>query len=347
LIPLSERQTYIELISTAMKSGARKQIACDEIGISVRTYQRWIKSGQGDQRPLAKRPIPVNKLTKEERNKIVTVCSEPRFASLPPSQIVPILADTGVYIASESSFYRVLKEEDLLHHRGRAKPRGTFKKPTSYTADGPNQVWTWDISYLPTRTIGLFFYLYMIVDIFSRKIVGWEVHLNESGELAAELLERSILSEQCIKNSLVLHSDNGAPMKSLTMLAKMYDLGVIASRGRPRVSNDNPYSESLFRTVKYCPQWPSTGFEDLDTARAWVANFVTWYNLSHRHSRINYVTPNERHEGTHIDILSKRQILYEAQRKINPHRWSGNARNWSPIPLVDLNPERREESIAA
>jgi len=329
-----------------MQAGARKQVACEELGISSRTFQRWSKSNEGDQRPVVSRPRPTNKLTDFERKRILDISSEEQFASLPPSQIVPILADKGIYIASEASFYRVLKEEGLLHHRGRAKAPGTYKKPTTYTATGPNQVWSWDISYLPTRVIGQHFYLYMIEDIFSRKIVGWEVHPNESGELAAELLERSVWSEKCVRNSLVLHSDNGSPMKSQTMLAKMYDLGVLPSRGRPRVSNDNPYSESLFRTVKYCPQWPSEGFDGIEDARVWVAKFVTWYNHQHRHSRINFVTPNERHQGEHIEILKKRSKLYNDQKKRNPNRWSGCTRDWTPIESVDLNPRRHEDKAA-
>ena len=191
----------------------------------------------------------------------------------------------------------------MLHHRGKAKTRRANNKPTSHTATKANEVWSWDISYLPTTVIGLHYYLYMIEDIYSRKIVGWEVHTKETGEQAAELLERSIWLEKCRKQNLVLHSDNGAPMKSLTMQAKMHDLGVISSGTRPRVSNDNPYSESLFRTVKYCPRWPSEGFNSLDGARKWVKGFVYWYNNEHRHSRIKFVTPNQRHQGLDIEIL--------------------------------------------
>ena len=345
MIPHSERLKLATLINTAILAGARKQVACQEAGISIRTLQRWSKSkNEGDQRPEAVRPPPVNKLTDAERKEIIEICCELQFVNLPPSQIVPILADSGVYIASESSFYRVLKDEGLLHHRGRAKPRGSIKKPTSHVAGGPNKVWSWDISYLPTTVIGQYNYLYMIEDIYSRKIVGWEVHHNESGELASELLERAIWSEKCVKNSLVLHSDNGSPMKSLTLLAKMYDLGVMPSRSRPRVSNDNPFSESLFRTVKYCPQWPSEGFACLEDARSWVARFVGWYNNEHRHSRINFVTPAQRHRGEHIALLRKRQKLYAKQKQRNPNRWSGTTRNWTPIGSVDLNPERTAEA---
>ena len=133
---------------------------------------------------------------------------------------------------------------------------------------------------------GKYYYLYLIEDIYSRKTVGWEVHENEDGAKAAVLLQRSVISEQCLREPLVLHSDNGTPMKLATLLSKMYELGITPSRGRPRVSNDNPYSEALFRTLKYCPQWPTKGFGTLDAARCWVRDFIRWYNHEHRHSRI-------------------------------------------------------------
>jgi transposase InsO family protein len=295
-----------------------------------------------DKRPSAVKAAPTSKLTENERQKILEVCNSEEFATLPPSQIVPILADRGDYIASESSFYRVLKANNMLQHRGRAKARTGHTKPASYRAQKANEVWSWDISYLPTRVIGQHYYLYMIEDIYSRKVVGWEVHDNESGKLAAQLLERTVWAEKCVKKNVVLHSDNGAPMKSYTMLAKMYELGVASSRSRPRVSNDNPYSESLFRTVKYCPRWPSEGFESLDKAREWVKEFTTWYNNEHRHSRIKFVTPNQRHEGLDKAILEARAALYQQKKNEHPQRWSKKARNWQPIGAVDLNPEKEE-----
>ncbi len=346
MISLPDRQHYVTLIDQAISSGAGKSKACSEIGLSIRTLQRWQMSDElsVDRRPTAERPKPANKLSEGERQAIIDVCNEVEFAASPPSQIVPILADKGKYIASESSFYRVLKAENMLHHRGKAKARSGHKKPTSYTARKANEVWSWDISYLPTPVIGQHYYLYMIEDIYSRKVVGWEVHHNETGEQAADLLERSVWSEKCRKQDLVLHSDNGAPMKSLTLQAKMYDLGVTSSRSRPRVSNDNPYSESLFRTVKYCPRWPSEGFKSLDNAREWVKEFVSWYNTEHRHSRIKFVTPNQRHEGLDVVILEKRKELYQQKRNEHPERWSGAERNWEPEGAVELNPEQHKQA---
>lgn len=332
------------MINTAIQSGARQRLACDTVGISQRSFQRWTRDGkvQADQRTLTPRPEPANKLTQAERERILKTCNQSEYANLPPSQIVPQLADKGVYIGSESSFYRVLHEADQQHHRGRTKPGKTMKAPTTHTAWCANQVWSWDISYLPSSVRGLYFYLYLIMDIYSRKIVGWEVHACEGGEQAAQLIERAVLCEHCFRMPLVLHSDNGSPMKSQTMLMKLYDLGIAPSRSRPRVSNDNPFSESLFRTLKYCPQWPSDGFESIEAARQWVNEFVLWYNHEHRHSAIRFVTPQQRHLGEDEQILCERERLYEQAKRAHPGRWSANTRNWKTVGPVTLNPERLE-----
>jgi transposase InsO family protein len=286
---------------------------------------------------------PTNKLSEAEREAIISVANEPAYASLPPSQIVPVLLDQGVYLGSESSFYRVLKDREQLNHRGRSQAPKNTHRPTSYTAHGPNKVWSWDITYLASRVKGQFYYLYLLEDIYSRKIVGYEVHEQECGEHAAELLQRCLLREQCINQPLVLHSDNGAPMKSLTMKAKMEELGVLPSYSRPRVSNDNPFSEALFRTLKYRPEWPSSGFESLSKARDWVQSFSVWYNTKHRHSKLNFVTPVQRHSGKDRMLLGKRKEVLEAAKAANPNRWSKGVRNCEPKGPVTLNPEKKIE----
>ena len=274
------------------------------------------------------------------------VCNRPEFASLPPTQIVPRLADCGKYIASESSFYRVLKAENQLHHRGRAHAPSR-KKPTTHVATGPNQVYSWDITYCPTAVRGLYYYLYMIVDIYSRKIVGYEVHDRECGGFAAELVEKTVLRENCFLKPLVLHSDNGSPMKSSTLLAKLYELGIEPSRGRPRVSNDNPFSESLFKTMKYGPIWPVNGFDGLSQARDWVQSFIDWYNTEHRHSAIKFVTPEERHQQQDSAILQRRAEVYEKAKASHPGRWSGSIRDWQPVTSVSLNPDYSTSDLEA
>ena len=203
------RQTATLLIEGAVTAGARRAKACAELEVSVRTLRRWTKDGQvhPDQRPLVPRPEPANKLSAAERTAVLDVCNSTEFASLPPSQIVPKLADQGRYLASESSFYRILRADGQQHHRGRAKSPIRHKPPTSYKASAPCEVWTWDITWMPGPALGMFFYLYLIVDIFSRKIVGWEVHERESAELAAVLIRQTVLAEGCTLRPLVLHAD--------------------------------------------------------------------------------------------------------------------------------------------
>ena len=341
MISTPHRQTAVALINEAITAGARRAIACAALEISDRTLRRWTKDGQihADQRPLVPRPEPANKLSASERAAVLDLCNSTEFASLPPSQIVPKLADQGRYLASESSFYRILRANGQQHHRGRAKPPVRRKPPASYKASAPCEVWTWDITWMPGPVAGMFFYLYLIVDIFSRKIVGWEVHERESAELAAMLIRKAVLAERCTLRPLVLHADNGSPMKGATMKTTMEKLGIIASYSRPRVSNDNPFSEALFRTCKYRPDWPHKGFATKEDAQAWVKSFATWYNGEHLHSAIRFVTPAARHTGHDRATLANRASLYANARLQNPERWTGKTRNWQPAGPVWLNPE--------
>lgn len=329
----------ITYIDEAVSAGASLKPACQTAEITARTYYRW-KSGGEDGRTQTIHLMSANALTEVEKAAILAVCNSPEYAHLPPGQIVPRLADKGEYLASVSSFYRVLKKHNQDAERGRQQRRNPRAKPTTHIATGPNQVWSWDITYLPSCVAGRYYYLYLIMDIFSRKIVASEVHAAESGELAAALLQRAVLKEQCFKQPLVLHSDNGAPMKSFTFKAKMEELGIISSFSRPRVSDDNPYVESLFRTLKYCPQWVSKGFDTLEDARTWVHTFVQWYNLEHYHSGINWVTPDARHRGMDKSILDKRKEVWEAAKARHPTRWSGQVRKWEYQDSEALNPER-------
>lgn len=351
MISVSDRRKTVELIDEARRAGANLQPACEVVGIKPRTYQRWTKSGvvREDSRPGAKRPEPANKLSEHEKERVLKICHEPENASLAPSQIVPRLADQGQYVASESSFYRILHEAKEQNHRGRSQTPRQHTPPVGYCATGPNQVWTWDITYLPTSVRGMFFYLYMIVDVFSRKVVGWEVYDKENSENAAMFVHKAVLAEGCLLSPLVLHSDNGSAQKGSTLTSKLQQLGIIPSYSRPRVSNDNPYSEALFRTCKYRPDYPYQGFETIKDARTWVLDFVHWYNHIHRHSAIRFVTPAERHSGHVRQILEQRQKLYEKVQSRHPERWSGKTRNWDYIEEVWLNPykKHRKESVAA
>ena len=350
MIAPEDRRRAIDLIEQALAAGARRFKTCAVLEIDVRTLQRWRKALQEKQdledrrKAAAADRTPANKLSDEEREAILTVCNRPEFQSLPPSQIVPRLADNGEYLASESSFYRGLREADQVHRRGRANPPRTVAKPDGFQASGPNQVWSWDITFLASSIRGAFYRLYMVLDIFSRKIVGWEVHENDSAEHASVLIHKACLVEGIREDGLVLHADNGGPMKGATMLATLQKLGVVPSFSRPSVSDDNPYSESLFRTLKYAPACPSKPFESIEAARQWVHGFVQWYNDEHRHSAIRYVTPSQRHRGEDRSLLKQREAVYKAARQQNPQRWSGNTRNWNPVTEVWLNPPKEHQA---
>ena len=281
-------------------------------------------------------------MTALERQRIIKVVNEPEHADLAPGQIVPKLADDGRYIGSESTLYRVLKEEKQLNHRQKSKPASPAKKLRALTATGPNQIYTWDITYLPTLIRGVFLYLYLVLDIYSRKIVGWQVHAEERSALAADLMTDICQREDVKRHQVTLHSDNGSPMKGATILATLQQLGIMPSFSRPSVSNDNPYSESLFRTLKYRPNYPGQPFVDLQAARAWVQGFVDWYNDEHRHSAIKFVTPTQRHAGDDIQILANREQVYRKAKSANPLRWSGEIRNWNPVEGVFLNPDKKK-----
>lgn len=335
---VDDRQIMLSLIDEAREKGARQAPACALMGISHRTYQRWKVNGDEDRRQTVLKKLPANKLTAEEKSQIITLCNNEEFASCSIKQIVPTLADRGIYIASESSFYRVLREANQMKHRGKSKSPRTVTKPQSYTASGANEIWSWDITYLASSVRGIFYYLYMILDIYSRKIVGWEVYECESSNYAAEVLRKAKLTENLTSShKLVLHSDNGSPMKGATMLATMQSLGVTPSFSRPAVSNDNPYSEALFKTLKYTPSYPEKVFSDIEHARVWVSHFVQWYNTEHRHSGLKYVTPQQRHLGLDISLLQQREQIYTEAKARNPSRWSGNTRNWQHEASVHLN----------
>ncbi len=284
MVALDDRTTLAQHIDTAHAAGARLHLACEVAGIDLRTLQRWKSSSglvEGDGRPRSIHPAPRHALTDTERANLLCVANAPRFADVPPARIVPMLADEGVYLASESSFSRVLRAHGQTTHRGHAKAPRTVRPPTTHIATAPGQVWCWDMTYLPAQVQGRWFHLYLILDLYSRKIVGWEVHDTDHSDHAAHLVHRTALAEGVAAQTHkpVLHGDNGSTLKATTVLAMLNWLGVKPSYSRPRVSDDNAFAESVFRTAKYRPEFPAKGFADLDAARAWAASFVQWYNL--------------------------------------------------------------------
>ena len=264
LTSAAHRRKAIELISEAHTSGAGLGSACSEIGIWLRTLKRWRKAligdGDGHDRRKGSPRLVSHKLSDEERQRILLTCNLAEYASLPPGQIVPALADQGLYnssgedyvYGSESSFYRVLHAHGQVHRRGRARPQQEPRPVPRLRASGSNQMWSWDITYLPTTVRGIWLYLYLVIDVWSRKVVAWDVDEREDPAIAADLVSRACMRERISKGRkqpLILHADNGNAMRAATLESRLEELGVLRSFSRPRFSNDNPYSESLFRTV--------------------------------------------------------------------------------------------------
>lgn len=316
-----------------MKAGARKWRCCDVMDISLRTCQRWERGDICDRRKGAVKTV-ARKLTEEERKEVVAIACSREYKDLTPHEIVALLAENGLYVASESSFYRILREADMIHHRTGSRPASSSNRPAELMATGPDQVWCWDITYLRSPVTGMFYYAYVIEDIFSRKIVGWEISTEESAEIAAALFARICLGRGL--SGIKLHSDNGNPMKGATMLALLYRLGIMPSFSRPRVSNDNPYIESFFKTVKYTAGYPKC-FGDIGHARTWFADFINWYNTKHRHSAIGYVTPSQRHDGSASGVYAARNETYQKAKAAHPERFANGARVWMGPEVVYLN----------
>lgn len=337
------------LLEEAVAAGARQDEACAVLGLDARTVQRWRARPDGGDRRRGPTTPPANALSAEDRAKIRALATAPEFVDLSPHQLVAKLADMGLYVASERSFYRELKRAKLLTHRDRSQPR-THKKPCERVASGPRQAWAWDITYLPAAVVGTYYFLYAVLDVWSRKIVAFAVYEAQSDALSAPLVAAACAHEGVRPGTLLLHADNGGAMKGKTMLAKLEELGVMPSFSRPRVSDDNPYPEALFRTLKYRPSYPDGRFATLDDARRWVERFVSWYNDDHQHSGIRFVTPSQRHDGREAAILAHRDEVYRRAREKHPERWSRHTRNWSPIETVRLNPAappRRSDDTAS
>jgi putative transposase len=326
--------------------GCRKSVACEALGFSLRTVERWEKYPHIPDRRQGPINSPPNKLSELERSRILQMINKKEYGALSPCQIVPKLADKGEYIGSESTIYRLLRESEMLCHRSAARQRVPYRKPASCKAMQPNQVWSWDITFFQSSIRGKFYYLYLIMDIFSRKIVGYRVFEDQTAENAAALAKEAYAYEKIDGKKIKLHSDNGSPMKGSTMLVTLQKLGVVPSFSRPSVSNDNPFSEALFRTLKYCPEYPSKPFESIAQANQWVSSFVRWYNTIHLHSGIKFLTPESRHAGKDRKIIENRKKVYEMARLKNPSRWTGNTRNWEPEPEVLLNPSVLEAKAA-
>ena len=328
------------LINEACVAGSHTSAACEVAGIAIITYNRWSREeGLIDKRTKLQH-VPKNKLSDDEYQEILDLVNSPEYCDLSPNKIVPILADKNKYIASESTIYRILRNEKLLKHRGRSRAPSN-RRPEQHIAHKANQVWTWDISYLPSNINGLYFYLYAIIDVYSRKIVGFDVYERESAAEAVNIITQAYLDEKIMHQALILHSDNGSPMRGTHTLCAMKNLGIKHLFSRPSVSNDNPYSESFFKTLKYDLTYP-VKFESLAAARAWCISFIDKYNNRDLHSSLKYVTPQQRHDNTDILVKSNRTALYHAARKKHPERWMNKIRDWYISETETLNAHRKK-----
>jgi len=335
LISVGERERAVVLIDEAVSDGAGRLKACEAVGISSRTYFRWKKDPAGDRRKGANKEIP-RKLTDEEQQEILDICCSAEYRDNTPYEIYyTLLEEERRYVASIRTMYRVLKAHNKVHHRGNTRPRKGSRRPPEVVASGPNQVWCWDITWLATRIKGQYFYAYKIIDIWDKSIVGWEIHDREDESLARELFRR-LHTEHNIEG-IHLHSDNGHPMKGMSLLALLYSLHISVSRSRPRVSNDNPFIEAYFKTMKYCVQYPGH-FATLAHARSWMAEFVNWYNTEHRHSSLGFVTPQQMRTGAYRYRFAQRNAVLKAAYKNNPSRWSRAPKQWVCDHTVYLNP---------
>jgi putative transposase len=301
--------------------------ACRAFGVNQRSYHHRRQRDEGrlvlppPADPTPRRPHPAS-LSDAEKDEIVSVLCAERFVDLAPAQVYSTLLDEGVYLCSERHMYRVLAERGLVRERRRGghQRAGAYGVPR-LEADGPNRVWTWDITALQGPTKGVKYYLYTILDIFSRMIVGWSIHEAESEKHARRLIRETCRRHQVDRDQLVIHADRGSPMIAGTVAELLNELGVAKSHSRPRVSNDNPFIESHFKTLKYRPNYPDR-FDSITAARTWMRSFTHWYNHVHYHSGIGYLRPADLHTGNHTAIIEHRQAVLDAAAAAHPERFA-------------------------
>jgi len=323
----------VTLIIEAQNSGARLFKACEVLEISVSTFRRWSAGNLVDCRKGASKQVP-GKLSLEEEQSIINICCSNEYKDDNPYKIHASLLDKGTYIASISSFYRVLRKKGLMTHRGNTKPAQCHSKPPEKIATGPNQVWCWDITWCSSDVRGLFYYAYVIIDIWDRSIVKWAIHDREDDALSEELFKHALRDNNY--PDVWVHSDNGNPMKGITLLALFYHLGICNSYSRPRVSNDNPFIESWFKTLKYNVSYPGK-FSSIENAREWFAGFVNSYNTDHSHSGVHFITPQQVRNGHYESIVAKRNKVMKKAKNKNPLRWSRHVKQLPVKHTVKLN----------
>jgi len=312
---------------TAFADAVTVKRACTAFAVNERSYRHRRQRDAGrlplrlPAEPKIRAPHPAS-LTAAEKEEIIATLCEDRFVDLAPAQVYSTLLDEGVYLCSERQMYRVLAERGLVRERRRGghQRAGAYGVPR-LEADAPNKVWTWDITALRGPTKGVKYYLYTILDIFSRKVVGWTIHEAESETHARRLIREACRRHGVDRDQLVIHADRGSPMIAGTVAELLNELGVTKSHSRPRVSNDNPFIESHFKTLKYRPDYPAR-FDSITHARTWCRSFFRWYNEVHYHSGIGYLRPADLHAGNHTAIVEHRQAALDAAAAAHPERFT-------------------------
>ena len=300
---------------------------CADIGIPKSSYYYWKKKKEDQREKETSKYQPSWSLLLEEKEMILSIMNSEDYYDKSPAYIYYSLLDSGVYLCSIRSMYRILKENNQSKERRKIIHHGKYEKP-ELLAEKPNEVWSWDITKLKGPAKWIYYYLYVIIDIFSRYVVGWHIAYREESQIAKELIYQSLLKQEISKDQLTIHADRGSSMRSKPVAVLLSDLGVTKSHSRPYQSNDNPYSESQFKTLKYQPLFPER-FENIESARDYCRDFFQWYNQEHYHSGIGYYTPESVHYGYCNEIYNnRREVLLDAYFT-NPGRF----RNKIPRPL--------------
>ena len=322
-----------------------RKAACEAIAVPRATFYRHLDRSLNPCADEGSRPAPPLSLTCGERQNVVDILHSEKFQDKAPYEVYATLLDDGEYLCSIRTMYRILESvHGNVKERRKGHQRGHYKKP-ELLATGPNQVWSWDITKLKGPVKWTYFYLYVILDIFSRYVVGWMIAHREQDALAKRLIEQSCIKQGIEPGQLTVHADRGSSMKSKAVAHLLADLGVTKTHSRPHVSNDNPYSESQFKTLKYCPAFPAR-FGSIQDARAFCQPFFNWYNKEHRHSGIALMTPEQVHYGKAKNVFDFRsRVLIEAFRK-NPLRFKGKLPKPIAVPeAVWINKPQTEQIV--
>lgn len=319
------------------------QQACRALGVPRASLYRSRRPVATGSRPARPRPAPALALSSEERQKVLNVLHSERFVDAAPSQVYATLLDEGIYLCSERTMYRILQSEGEVRERRNQLRHPAYQKP-ELLATGPNQVWSWDITKLLGPAKWVHYHLYVILDIFSRYVVGWMLAERETATLAERLISETLEKHQIGRDQLTLHADRGSSMTSKSVALLLADLGVSKTHSRPQTSNDNPFSEAQFKTLKYHPRFPAR-FDSIQHARAFCRDFFCWYNTEHRHGSLGLLTPEAVHFGKHEEILSRRAAVLQAAFEQHPERFKGRLpRPKNPPEAACINPPKTSSS---